>query len=173
MIAGSLTVFSQRRANRGALIIGPLMQQAVTIAIQAIIMLLLAFAVGARFSGGIPGVIVLIISSMLLGVAVGALSVGAAMLVRREDALIGAIQFFLLPLMFLSSVLMPQDLAPGWIQMIARVNPANWAVEAGREALGANVDWLLVFSRLGLLLIFVIICAWLATRAFRTYQRSV
>jgi len=79
----------------------------------------------------------------------------------------------LLPLTFLSSGFMQQSLAPGWIQDVARYNPVNWAVQAGREALGASVDWGLVLPRAGWLLAFALACAWLATRAFRTYQRAV
>ncbi len=42
----------------------------------------------------------------------------------------------------------------------------------GREALGAQVDWSLVATRAGWLLALAVFCAWFATRAFRTYQRS-
>jgi hypothetical protein len=68
---------------------------------------------------------------------------------------------------------MQLSLAPGWIRDVARFNPVNWAVEAGREALGASVDWGLVGSRTGYLTGHAIVCAWFATRAFRAYQRSV
>jgi ABC-2 type transport system permease protein len=68
---------------------------------------------------------------------------------------------------------MQLSLAPGWMQQIARYNPVNWAVQAGRAALGANTDWGLVLSRIGGLFILAIVCGWLSTRAFRAYQRSV
>jgi ABC-2 type transport system permease protein len=42
-----------------------------------------------------------------------------------------------------------------------------------RSALSANVDWGVVLSRGGYLLALTILCAWFATRAFRTYQRSI
>jgi ABC-2 type transport system permease protein len=68
---------------------------------------------------------------------------------------------------------MKLSLAPGWIRDVARFNPVNWAVEAGREALGTNVDWGLVGSRAGYLAALAIACTWFATRAFQAYQRSV
>jgi ABC-2 type transport system permease protein len=49
----------------------------------------------------------------------------------------------------------------------------QWALLAGRGALGADPDWGEVLSRLGFLALFTIACAWIATRAFRAYQRSV
>jgi ABC-2 type transport system permease protein len=67
---------------------------------------------------------------------------------------------------------MQQDLAPVWIQSIARFNPVNWSVQAGREALEASTDWTFVLSHVGYLLIFVVVCAALSIWAFRAYQRS-
>jgi len=45
--------------------------------------------------------------------------------------------------------------------------------EVARAALAANGDWSIVFSRMGYLVIFTVVCTWLATRAFRVYQRSI
>ena len=44
---------------------------------------------------------------------------------------------------------------------------------ASREALSAGTDWGTVWSRLGLLAALALVMAWLGTRAFRTYQRSL
>jgi ABC-2 type transport system permease protein len=79
----------------------------------------------------------------------------------------------LLPLTFLSSVFMAQGLMPGWMQAIARYNPVNWAVETAREALTVGPDWSIVWLRLAALLVFMVVCAWLAARAFRVYQKSI
>ena len=62
---------------------------------------------------------------------------------------------------------------PGWIQSVARYNPVEWTVQAGREALTVSPDWGLVLSRAGLLAALCAACTWLATRAFRSYQRSI
>ena len=128
---------------------------------------------GARFPGGAVGVVVLVVCSVLLAFSVGALSIGLGLVARQEETLIGAVQLVVLPATFLSAGLMRQSLAPGWVQSIARFNPVNWAVDAGRGALGSSVDWGLVASRAGLLALLAVVCGWVATRAFRTYQKSV
>jgi ABC-2 type transport system permease protein len=158
---------------RGALISGRLAYQAISTVIQSVIIVLLGLAVGASFPGGAAGVSVLILCAVLLGTALGSLSNALALLVRQRESLIGAVTFVTLPLSFLSATFIQPDLAPGWIQAIARVNPVNWAVEAGREAVGAQVDWSFVLSRVGFLAAFALVCAWLSARAFRAYQRSV
>ena len=78
-----------------------------------------------------------------------------------------------LPLTFLSAAFLPLALAPEWIQTVARFNPVNWAVEAGREALLATPDWSFILPRIaGLAILALLTTAW-ATRTFRSYQRSI
>ena len=136
-------------------------------------MIVLGLLVGARFPGGLAGLGVLVACSALLGASLGALSNGMALLARKEETVIAASNFVLLPLTFLSSAFMQRDLMPGWIQTVARYNPVEWTTQAGREALTAQPDWGLVLSRTGLLAALALVCTWLATRAFRTYQRAI
>jgi ABC-2 type transport system permease protein len=56
---------------------------------------------------------------------------------------------------------------------VARYNPVEWTVQAGREALTATPHWGLVLARAGLLAALCLLCTWLATGAFRAYQRSI
>jgi ABC-2 type transport system permease protein len=170
---GIMDRFLVSPVSRGSLIAGRLAQLAITIAIQSLIVVALGLATGARFPGGVAGVAVLVAGSVLLAWSVGALSIGLALLARQEETLIGAVQFVVFPATFLSAVLMKNELAPGWVQTVAAVNPVTWAVDAGREALGSGVDWSLVASRLGLLALLALVCGWIATRAFHAYQRSV
>ncbi|MQA86592.1 MAG: ABC transporter permease subunit [Streptosporangiales bacterium] len=170
---GVMDRFLVTPVRRGAVISGRLVQSAIVTTVQALIIIGLGLAGGARFGGGLPGIVALLLAGALLGVAFGALSNALALLLRREESVIAASNFILLPLTFLSTAFMPQDLAPDWIGHVARYNPVNWAIVAGREALQADVGWMTVFSHLGYLAVFAVVCGWLATRAFRTYQRSV
>lgn len=160
-------------ASRGSLIAGRLLQGALVGIIQALIIIALGRLVGASYTGGLAGLATLTACAVLLGTAIGALSNAVALLTRREETMIAVSNFVLLPLLFLSSVFMAQALMPRWMQDAARFNPVNWAVEAGRAALAAHADWGLVLGRVGLLVVFTVVCTWLATRAFRVYQRSI
>jgi ABC-2 type transport system permease protein len=158
--------------SRAPLIIGPLTQAAIVITIQSVIIVGLALAIGASFPGGVPGVIALIVCAVLLGAATAAVSNAIALTARQEETLIGATNFLILPLTFLSGCFMQLSLAPEWIQTVGDYNPVNWAVAAGREAVSASVDWGFVLARVGLLAALAVACVLLATRAFRSYQRS-
>jgi ABC-2 type transport system permease protein len=158
---------------RGALNLGSVVQSVITVSIQTALILLLALALGAHYTNGIGGVLILILVAALLAAAFASLSNGVGVLARQRETLIGAVSLVLLPLTFLSSALMQQDLVPGWIRTVGDFNPVNWAVEAGRSAAMGDLDWGLVAGRVGLLLALVVVSATFATRAFRTYQRSL
>lgn len=170
---GVMDRFLVSPARRGALIAGRLAQQTIVSTVQSLIIVVLGLILGASYPGGVGGVVVMFVVAILLGTGFGALSIALGLLLRREESVIAAVQFVLLPLTFLSSVFMAQNLAPGWIQTVAKFNPVNWAAEGGREVVGADVDWGLVLSRTAYLAAFTLVCAFLATRAFRVYQRSV
>jgi ABC-2 type transport system permease protein len=170
---GVIDRFLVSPVRRGSLISGRLVSSALTTAIQSVIIVVLALIVGASFSNSVPGVVVLILVSVLLGSAFGCLSIGLALLVRREETLIATVQFLLLPLSFLSVTFMQKSLMPDWMQTVSKFNPLNWAVEAGRDAVTPNPDWGSIAGKTGLLVAFLCLCGFFAVRAFRTYQRSV
>ena len=169
---GILDRFLVSPVVRGSLIIGRLLNGTVIVVLQSLIIVLLALAVGARFPNAF-GVVVLIALASLLAGAVGCLSIALALIARREETVIAAVNFFVLPLTFLSTAFMQKSLIPQWMQDVASVNPVNWAVEAGRAAVLPGTDWTLVLTRLGLLAALSIACVLLATNAFRSYQRAV
>src|SRR5262249_51760031 len=136
------------------------------------IVLTLGVLLGARFDGGVVGLLVLIASGILLAVPFGALSNAMGLVLRRTESVIGASNFILLPMIFLSSVFMAPGLMPGWIQSVARFNPVGWAVVAARSAMSVQPDWGVIATNLALLGALTCFASWVATRAFRSYQRS-
>ena len=172
MQRGTLDRFLVTPARRIALIAGPLGYQAVATVIQSVIILGVGYALGARYSGPV-GIVVFVMAVVLLCSALAAMSNAIALLVRQEESLIGFVQFTALPLTFLSTALMPANLVPAWVSTVAKFNPVNWAVVAGRSAAMEKIDWGLVAGRVGLLFALVVLASVFATRAFGSYQRSL
>src|SRR5215207_2982389 len=85
--AGVLDRFLVSPARRSPLIVGPVAQASIVIAIQSLIIVGLALIAGASFDGGLVGVAVLILCSVLLGAALAAVSNGLALLARKEETL--------------------------------------------------------------------------------------
>ncbi|RZS38928.1 ABC-2 type transport system permease protein [Herbihabitans rhizosphaerae] len=159
--------------SRAALMAAGSADAAVSTIVQSIIIVLVGLAVGASFSGGVLGVLIMLLAAVLLAVAFSSLSNGVALLVRTRESLIGFSMMLTLPLSFLSSAMMAKETSPEWVRTVSGFNPVDWAVVASRSALSADPDWGAILSRLGGLLAVALIMGWLATRAFRSYQRSV
>jgi ABC-2 type transport system permease protein len=158
---------------RAALILGRILKEAVVVVIQSLIIVGLALIDGASFPGGVGGVLVLFLLAALLGAAFAALSNAFALFMRQEEALVGATQFIILPLTFLSTTFLAANVMPSWIRHVGDFNPVNWAVVAGRSVTSSHADWGLVAARVGLLAAVLAAFLALATSAFRAYQRAV
>lgn len=157
--------------HRGALIAARVLHAALTVAIQSLIILGVGLLLGARSPGGLAGLGAILLLAALLGAGVSALSNGLALLTRRHETLIAVVNFFGMPLTFLSTAFMAAELMPGWIRGIAQANPVNWAINAARDAmLGQN--WAAVWSYSALLILFVLVALYLATQAFQIYRRA-
>jgi ABC-2 type transport system permease protein len=170
---GTLNRFLVSPARRVAIMNATVVEQAVSTAVQTLIILLLGLAGGASYPGGLLGWVVLVLASILVGVVFGALSNTAGMMLQSREAIIGVYTFFMLPLMFLSSAFMQTRLMPGWMQAIASRNPLNWVVQTGRSVLSVSPDWGAVAVRCGGLLVLAVICVAVSVVTFRSYARNV
>lgn len=172
MDRGVMDRFLTSPTNRGAMIVSTLVYQSILAVVQSLIVVGIAFWAGARFEGGLGGMLLLLLGVVLLTAVFCSFSNAVALLARDQTALIGISQLITLPLMFLSSAIMNTKLSPEWVRNAAAYNPFEWAVIVGREALSATPDWAALWGHAGLLAALAVIMAALATSAFRVYQRS-
>jgi ABC-2 type transport system permease protein len=170
---GTLNRFLTAPVSRAAIMNAGVIVQAITTAIQSVLIVLLGWAAGAHYPGGPAGPVALVVASMLLGTAFSALSNVMGMTLRQRESIIGLSIFLLLPLTFLSTAFMARDLMPGWMQAIASANPVNWALEAARGAVASNADWGATLLQGGWLLLLAAVMVGLSTLTFRSYQRTV
>jgi ABC-2 type transport system permease protein len=170
---GVIDRFLVAPTSRAAIIGGRLLSGAISTTVQCMLLLVLGLVMGARYPGGLAGVGVMAVAAVLLGLPIGALSTALALTMRRRESVIGASNFLLLPMTFLSPVFMASTLMPDWIRSVSRFSPVTWSVESARFALlDPQPDWQQIGLRLGYLVVFGIMSWWLAVRAFRSYQKS-
>jgi ABC-2 type transport system permease protein len=169
---GVIERFLATPVHRSALVLSQVVRSALTSAIQGLIILLVALPLGAT-NGGAVGWVAILVAGMLISAGFSGISQGVALLTRKEATMIAIANFIGLPLMFFSSMLIAFTLIPGWMQLAARVNPVQWAVDAARQPVLAGTDWGLVALSLGLLAAFTAGTSAFATWAFRAYQRTL
>jgi ABC-2 type transport system permease protein len=170
---GVLERFLATPARRSSLVLSQVVRTGLQAIIQAVIILGVGWIMGARVSGGVLGWLVILLAAFLVAAAFGGISHGIALLTRREETMIAISNFIGLPLLFVSTALIAQDLMPGWMQWAARFNPVQWGIVAAREVMLPGTGWGSALAHLGYLVAATAITAWFATWAFRAYRRTL
>ena len=160
-------------ASRLALVLSQIVRSAITAAIQAVIILIVAYVLGARIHTGAAGWLVVILAGVLVNTAFAGVSQGIALLTRREATMIAVANFIGLPLLFLSTTLIASAAIKPWIRDVSRFNPVEWGVRAAHAVVLPHTDWATVSLYLGLLLLLSACTALFATWCFRAYVRTL
>ena len=126
--------------SRNAIMLGRMGGDVVRVVVQAIIIVLIALAMGTGFATGFPGFITAILLIALLVIGFAGLSNILALRIRDHQLFIMVINFLTLPLMFLSDAMMPMQLLPGWIQTVAKYNPVTYAADGIRSLMTTGFD---------------------------------
>ena len=159
--------------SRVALVASQVVRTSLTAVIQALILLVIALALGVRSHSGAAGWAIILLAAALGASAFAGLSQAIALLTRKEATMIAIANFIGLPLFFLSSTLISLKQMPHWMQVTSRFNPVNWGVVASRRVVLPATDWSSVGVHLGLLAALTVATAAFATLTFRVYQRQL
>lgn len=122
--------------SRVALLLGRALRDILTLLVQATILLLLAIPFGLRPT--LTGVVVVLSLVGLIGIGMASLAYTAALWLKDENSYAPLVFSISLPLLLLSGVLLPLQLAPAWLQHIAQANPLSYAVTAARDVFNGN-----------------------------------
>ena len=160
-------------ASRFAIVFSQIVRSAITAAIQAVIILLVALVLGVRVHTGAAGWVIVILAAILVNSAFSGISQGIALLTRREATMIALANFIGLPLLFVSTTLIARAQMPAWMRWAAHANPMDWGVRAAREVVLPGTSW----GTAGLYLVFLLLLSALtaafATWCFRAYERTL
>jgi ABC-2 type transport system permease protein len=144
--AGILNRYLVSPAARSAVILGKALSSSVRGLSQATVVYALSFLLGVRLSHNtldLAGVILFI--SLAAGVF-STFSVAAACVVRTRERFLGIGQALTMPIFFASNAIYPLSLMPHWLQVISRLNPLTYEVDAIRRLMLARG-----FSNIGLI----------------------
>ncbi len=136
---------------------------------QILVILSIAFVFGVRLETGLPGIALILVIGMLFGVGLTAISMGIAFSVKSHGDFFSLLGFLSLPMIFLSSALVPLSAMPGWMQALALVNPMTWVIDAVRPLIITGWDAAIpqVVLAFVILVIFDAVCLYGGAKAFR------
>ncbi len=137
--------------------------------LQVLVILGVAYLFGVHPITGFGGVVVIILIGLLFGVGLTAISMALAFSVKSHGDFFSMLGFLSLPMIFLSTALVPLAAMPAWMAVLARLNPMTWAIDAVRPLILSG--WAAALPKIGMVVIimtvFDSICLWGAARAFR------
>jgi ABC-2 type transport system permease protein len=150
-------------ASRSALLLGRVLRDVVVLVVQGAILIAAAiifFDLSLSPASLLMGLVIV----ALLGGAISALSYGAALKMKSEDAFAPVINGLIVPVLLLSGILLPMTLAPGWLQTLADANPLTHVVDGVRaifrDELGSSDAWLGSAITAALLVVGVLYGGW-------------
>lgn len=156
--------------SRSAIVLGRVLHSAVQVVVQTLLILIVAWLIGADLTTNVARVAGAMALILLLGIAFASISNGLAILLQREEPLVVIGNMMTLPLMFFSTALVPKTFMPEWIQMVATVNPIDYAVGGVRAILIGTPDTEAFFMSLAVLLVFAIATLAWAISAFKALR---
>jgi ABC-2 type transport system permease protein len=135
---GIVHKFLASPAPRSALVLGKALSAGVRALSQAIIIYVLALLLGVKMQWG-PLALAGVLCTIILGAALfSTLSLIIACLVKTRERFMGIGQLLTMPLFFASNSIYPIAIMPGWLQVISRVNPLTYEVDALRTLMLAG-----------------------------------
>lgn len=158
--------------SRTAVLLGKGAGGATTASIQGMAILIFAPIVGMRLS---PVRVVAVAPLLVVfSLAVNALGLTMAARISTMQGFMVIMNFITLPLFFLSGALFPLNTVPGWLRVVAYVDPATYAVDAIRRTLlpatPASIEWagrpVPIVAEAALLAVFAAVLFALAVRGF-------
>lgn len=125
--------------SRMAIAIGFVLRSPVVILIQGAILTFIAWLFfGLHIS--FVGILILALLLAVIGITMASLSYTIALIVKDEGTLAAVTNFFTLPLLLLSGVMLPVAFAPKILQTIALFDPFAHAVDASRSLMNGNLS---------------------------------
>ncbi len=139
--AGILAKMLATPVTRVSIITGRVVATVVVGIIQALIVFVVAAIMGVHVTTGAPGVLLVLLLAALLGMGFAAFSNGLVLLLKRQETVMAVINLITMPLMFLSSMMMPPQFLPHWLNTVRHFNPVDYAIVGVRDLVLQGYVW--------------------------------
>ncbi|NLU81364.1 ABC transporter permease [Rhodococcus sp. HNM0569] len=106
-------------------LVGALFGDIVRYTIASIIVLILGLVIGFRPAGGVVGMVASVVLLLVFAFSLSWIWTMFAMLMRTEQAVMGASMFILFPLTFASNIFVDPATMPSWLRAFVDVNPIS------------------------------------------------
>ena len=167
MDTGILSRMLATPVTRVSIILGRVIAAVVVILAQSVVMLVIAVIMGVHIQTGFGGVLLALLLIALLGLALSAFSNGLAILLKRQEGLMAVVNLVTMPLMFLSTMMMPSQMLPHWLNIVRQFNPIDYTIVGVRDLVLNGYVWHDLWRSLAVLCGMAVVMVVFATLMFR------
>ncbi|MFZ0011852.1 MAG: ABC transporter permease [Halobacteriota archaeon] len=139
--SGYLSKMLVTPVSRPAILLGRLLSDGVMTIIPTGIILVLAYLLGATFATGVPGILLIFFTLAFFEIAWSGIGLAAGLATKSQETVTGLGALILIPLMFMSTALVPLQFLPDWIQTVSNFNPISYTANAVRALMSTGFDW--------------------------------
>ncbi|WP_435098576.1 ABC transporter permease [Halarchaeum sp. P4] len=127
--------------HRGAVFLGKSLSEVLRIVVQVCIILAFGYVLlwvntgghpGAYVATGLLGAVGIVLVGVLFSIWFTAFSNIMALVTRDQESTMIGVNVLQFPLLFLSSAFLPLEVLPGWVQVVAALNPITYGIDAAR-----------------------------------------
>lgn len=165
--AGIISKMLATPVNRVSIITGRVIATVIVGIFQALIVFIVAAIMGVHLAAGVPGIFLVLFLVALLGMGFSAFSNGLALLLRRQETVMAVINLFTMPLMFLSTMMIPPDALPGWLNTVRQFNPVDYAIVGVRHLVIDGYIWSDLWKSMVVLVAWAVVGVLFGTLMFR------
>ncbi len=151
--------------SRSSIALGKMLAISMIAALQASLILGIAFAIGVSFPNFI--VIVPIMAIVILfSLGFAGISVMVAATAKSQETFWGIINFLGMPLFMISPALFPLELLPDWLAVAAKLNPVTYTILLIRGLMTGVTEGVSPALSIGIIVVFVLVMVGLASYVF-------
>jgi ABC-2 type transport system permease protein len=129
--------------SRAVIIFSKVLSATLRSMFQSGIIILIAVAFGLQFGPNFTPLKILGVFAIIFLICVGLSSLFIAITIRstRMETPMAVVNLINLPLMFASNAFFPTKFMPDWLQTVAKFNPLSYTIDAVRQLLIFNTDY--------------------------------
>ena len=151
--------------SRSSIALGKMLAISLIAALQASLIIGIAFAIGVSFPNFI--VIVPIMAIVILfSLGFSGISVMVAATAKSQETFWGIINFLGMPLFMISPALFPLELLPDWLAVAAKLNPVTYTILLIRGLMTGVTEGVSPALSIGVISVFVLVMVGLASYVF-------
>ena len=135
---GIIHKFLATPTPRSALVLGKALSAGVRSLVQALFIYVLALLLSVRMNWNLLALLGMLVIVILGAAFFATFSLIIACLVKTRERFMGIGQVMTMPLFFASNAIYPISIMPGWLQVISRINPLTYEVDALRGLMVAG-----------------------------------